>query len=144
MSGAGLHGRAFSNRPSEGELPGTVPSTRAGPLVVAPEGREPDFSRGLLTAVVQDAATAEVLMVAHMDRAAYETTLLSRRATFHSRSRDRIWVKGEISGNVMDVVEVRLDCDGDAVLLRVRPRGPACHTGARSCFESVDERGDGG
>jgi len=78
--------------------------------------------------------TAEVLMVAHMNRDAYETTLVTRRATFWSRSRERLWQKGETSGNAMRVVEVRLDCDGDAVLLLVEPAGPACHTGARSCF----------
>ena len=145
MSGADLEGHSSSDRREEGELPlGTEPSGRAGHLAAEPPGREPDFSRGLLTAVVQDAGTAEVLMVAHMDREAYEATLLSGRATFHSRSRDRTWVKGETSGNVMDVVEVRLDCDGDAVLLRVRPSGPACHTGARSCFESPDEDGGAG
>ena len=103
---------------------------------VAPAGRSPDWSRGLVTAVVQDAASSEVLMVAHMDREAYAATLSSGLASFHSRSRDRLWIKGEESGNAMAVIEVRIDCDGDAVLLRVRPRGPACHTGARSCFEA--------
>jgi phosphoribosyl-AMP cyclohydrolase len=99
-----------------------------------PEGRSPDFSRGLVTAVVQDAGTAEVLMVAHMNREAYEATLVTRRATFWSRSRERLWQKGETSGNTMRIIQVRLDCDGDAVLLLVEPAGPACHTGARSCF----------
>ena len=104
------------------------------PLVAAPEGRSPDFSRGLVTAVVQDVDTAEVLMVAHMNREAYEATLVTRRATFWSRSRERLWQKGETSGNSMRIIQVRLDCDGDAVLLLVEPAGPACHTGARSCF----------
>jgi phosphoribosyl-AMP cyclohydrolase len=107
-----------------------------GPVSVASPRRVPDFSRGLLTAVVQDATTGQVLMVAHMDEQAYQATLTSGRATFHSRSRGRLWVKGEQSGNFMDVVEVRLDCDGDAVLLRVVASGPACHTGSRSCFEA--------
>ena len=107
---------------------------RPGPL-----GRSPDFSRGLLTAVVQDAATGEVLMVAHMDAEAYQATLRSGRATFHSRARGRLWEKGETSGNTMRVLEIRLDCDGDAVLLRVAPSGPACHTGSRSCFEPPPE-----
>ena len=88
----------------------------------------------LITAVVQDVASGDVLMVAHMDRAAWEATLRNRRATFFSRSRGRLWEKGETSGNVMHVREIRLDCDGDAVLLRVDPAGPACHTGERSCF----------
>jgi phosphoribosyl-AMP cyclohydrolase len=105
-------------------------------LIAEPRDRRPDFSRGLLTAVVQDAATGRVLMVAHMDQEAYEATLASGRATFHSRSRGRLWEKGETSGNTMRVLEVRLDCDGDAVLLRVDPTGPACHTGAVSCFDT--------
>jgi phosphoribosyl-AMP cyclohydrolase len=96
---------------------------------------EPVFGGdGLITAVVQDAATGEVLMVAHMNREAWDATLRNRLATFYSRSRGRLWEKGESSGNVMHVREVRLDCDGDAVLLRVEPAGPACHTGERSCF----------
>jgi phosphoribosyl-AMP cyclohydrolase len=96
---------------------------------------EPAFdAAGLITAVVQDAETGEVLMVAHMNREAWQATRRSGRATFYSRSRQRLWEKGETSGNVMTVVETRLDCDADAVLLRVRPAGPACHTGARSCF----------
>jgi phosphoribosyl-AMP cyclohydrolase len=73
-------------------------------------------------------------MVAHMDRDAYTATLATGRATFWSRSRQRLWEKGETSGNVMHVVEARLDCDGDAVLLLVEPAGPACHTGAATCF----------
>ena len=89
---------------------------------------------GLITAVVQDATTSEVLMVAHMNREAWNTTLRSGRATFFSRSRQRLWEKGETSGNTMHVHEVRLDCDGDAVLLRVEADGPACHTGERTCF----------
>ena len=88
----------------------------------------------LVTAVVQDVASGDVLMVAHMDREAWEATLRSRRATFFSRSRGRLWEKGESSGNAMHVREIQLDCDGDAVLLRVDPAGPACHTGERSCF----------
>jgi phosphoribosyl-AMP cyclohydrolase len=110
------------------------PSEPRLPLHAEPAGRGPDLSRGLLTAVVQDATTREVLMVAHMDRDAYTATLATGRATFWSRSRQRLWEKGETSGNVMHVVEARLDCDGDAVLLLVEPAGPACHTGARSCF----------
>jgi phosphoribosyl-AMP cyclohydrolase len=106
------------------------------PLSAEPRDRAPDFGRGLLTAVVQDAATGQVLMVAHMNEEAYAATLRSGRATFYSRSRGRLWEKGETSGNTMRVMEVRLDCDGDAVLLRVDPRGPACHTGNRSCFDA--------
>lgn len=93
----------------------------------------PDFSGGLVPAVAQDAETGEVLMLAYMDEEAWTRTLESGRAWFHSRTRG-LWEKGATSGNYLDVVEVRLDCDQDSVLLRVRPRGPACHTGARSCF----------
>ena len=89
---------------------------------------------GLVTAVVQDAQSGEVLMVAHMNSEAWETTVRSHRATFYSRSRQRLWEKGETSGNVMHVREILLDCDSDAVLLKVDAAGPACHTGARSCF----------
>ena len=95
----------------------------------------PEFGPdGLVTAVVQDATSGEVLMVAHMNREAYDATMASQRATFYSRSRQRLWEKGETSGNVMHVREMRVDCDGDAVLLRVDADGPACHTGERSCF----------
>ena len=101
---------------------------------------EPRFGDdGLVTAVVQDAATLEVLMVAHMNRAAWDATRSTGRATFFSRSRQRLWEKGETSGNTMHVHEIRLDCDADAVLLRVAPDGPACHTGERSCFFTAVE-----
>jgi phosphoribosyl-AMP cyclohydrolase len=96
---------------------------------------EPHFDdRGLITAVVQDATTSQVLMVAHMNQEAWNATLQTGRATFFSRSRKRLWEKGETSGNTMHVHEILVDCDDDAVLLRVTPDGPACHTGARSCF----------
>jgi phosphoribosyl-AMP cyclohydrolase len=94
----------------------------------------PDFSKGLVAAVAQDADTGEVLMLAYMDEEAWARTLATGRAWFHSRTRG-LWEKGATSGNYLDVVEVRLDCDRDAVLLRVRARGPACHTGARTCFD---------
>ena len=89
---------------------------------------------GLMTAVAQDAATGEVLMLAFMDREALDRTLESGLAHFHSRSRGRLWMKGESSGNVLRVKSIRVDCDQDALVLKVRPAGPACHTGARSCF----------
>jgi phosphoribosyl-AMP cyclohydrolase len=97
---------------------------------------EPDFSAGLVTAVVQDVDDNAVLMVAHMNQDAYWLTLHTRRAWFWSRSRGQLWEKGETSGNFMDVDSVTLDCDGDAVLLRVHAHGPACHTGERSCFHN--------
>ena len=89
---------------------------------------------GLLSAVVVDSDSREVLMVAFMDREALAKTRASGLAHFHSRSRGRLWLKGESSGNTMKVEEIRIDCDQDAVVLLVRPAGPACHTGQRSCF----------
>lgn len=90
--------------------------------------------RGLLPAVVQDARSGEVLMVAWMNREALEATLREGRTVFWSRSRGELWRKGETSGHVQHVEEVRADCDADVVLVRVHQVGAACHTGARSCF----------
>ncbi len=89
---------------------------------------------GLVTAVVQDARSGEVLMVAHMDEEALERTCATGLAHFYSRSRGRLWLKGETSGHTLQVEEIRVDCDQDALVLRVVPAGPACHTGAVSCF----------
>ncbi len=95
----------------------------------------PSFdAAGLVTAVAQDFATGEVLMLAHMDREAIERTQATGLAHFHSRSRGRLWMKGESSGHLLRVRAIRVDCDQDALLLLVEPAGPACHTGARSCF----------
>ena len=98
--------------------------------------RDLDFSKhgGLIPVVVQDADTKTVLMVAYANEEAVRLTLETGYAHFWSRSRRRIWMKGETSGNVQEVVEVRVDCDGDALLYLVRQRGPACHTGNVSCF----------
>ena len=94
-----------------------------------------DFAKGggLVTVVAQDARTSAVLMVAHADRESLERTLATREMHYHSRSRG-LWRKGETSGNIQRVVALYHDCDGDAVLARVTPAGPACHTGATSCF----------
>ena len=89
---------------------------------------------GLAPAIAQDAETGEVLMLAWMNQQALERTLESGKAHFWSRSRGKLWLKGETSGNVMAVREVRIDCDEDAILLLVDPAGPACHTGDTSCF----------
>jgi len=91
--------------------------------------------RGLVPVVVQDVASGAVLMLAYADRRAVELTLETGQAHFWSRSRQALWRKGETSGNTLAVVEALADCDGDALLLRVRPAGPACHRGTRSCFE---------
>lgn len=89
---------------------------------------------GLVTAVVTDANTGELLMVAHMNAEALAATRASGKATFWSRSRGALWVKGETSGHVLTVREMRIDCDQDAIWIMADPAGPACHTGARSCF----------
>jgi phosphoribosyl-AMP cyclohydrolase len=89
---------------------------------------------GLITAVATHATTGEVLMLAHMNAEALAATLETREATFWSRSRGRLWKKGETSGHILRLVEARIDCDQDAVWLRVDPQGPACHTGEPSCF----------
>jgi phosphoribosyl-AMP cyclohydrolase len=91
---------------------------------------------GLVCAVAQRRGTGEVLMVAWMNDEALERTLTTRVATYFSRGRQRLWVKGETSGHIQRVHEVRLDCDGDTVLLVVDQTGPACHTGAPTCFDS--------
>jgi phosphoribosyl-AMP cyclohydrolase len=90
--------------------------------------------KGLIPAVVQDEGTGEVLMVAWMNTQALGRTLETGQAHFWSRSRGELWRKGATSGNVMRVGKVLADCDGDTLLLQVRPAGPACHTGERSCF----------
>jgi phosphoribosyl-AMP cyclohydrolase len=90
---------------------------------------------GLVAAVIQEESTGEVLMVGWMDDEALHRTLTTGRSTFFSRSRSRYWVKGETSGNRQWVREVRLDCDGDTVLVKVHQEGPACHTGTRTCFD---------
>jgi phosphoribosyl-ATP pyrophosphohydrolase/phosphoribosyl-AMP cyclohydrolase len=91
---------------------------------------------GLVPVIAQDAATWSVLTLAYANREAVEKTLASGEAHYYSRSRSELWRKGATSGNTQKVVEVRLDCDGDALLYMVEPRGPACHTGEESCFFS--------
>jgi phosphoribosyl-AMP cyclohydrolase len=90
--------------------------------------------QGLLTAIAIDSTTREILMVAFMDAEALAKTRETGLAHFHSRSRARLWLKGETSGHILRVEEIRVDCDQDALVMLVRPEGPACHTGATSCF----------
>lgn len=106
-------------------------------MTLAPEiaARLKRTSDGLVCAVAQQRGSGEVLMVAWMNDEALHQTLTTRRATYYSRSRGRLWVKGEISGNTQHVYEVRLDCDGDTVLLTVDQHGVACHTGTHTCFD---------
>lgn len=90
--------------------------------------------RGLVPAIVQDAGTGTVLMLAWMDRDAIEATDRTGEVHFHSRSRDVLWKKGETSGNTLHAIDLRTDCDGDAVLVRAHPKGPVCHTGSATCW----------
>lgn len=107
-------------------------------MALAPElaARLKRNADGLICAVAQQRGSGEVLMVAWMNDEALEATLATRRATYFSRSRNTIWVKGETSGHTQHVHEVRLDCDGDTVLLTVDQTGPACHTGTHTCFDA--------
>ena len=98
-------------------------------------------SNGLIPAIVQDAKTNEVLMLAYMNADSLRLTLEKRETYFWSRSRAELWHKGEISGNIQSVIEVRVDCDADTLLIRVNPAGPACHTGEVTCFYREIERG---
>ena len=95
-----------------------------------------DFGKGdgLVPAIVQDADTGAVLMLAYMNREALEQTLSRQRAVFYSRSKQRLWEKGETTGHTLDVVDVTTDCDNDTLLVTARPRGPACHNGTLTCF----------
>src|SRR5712672_2706863 len=111
---------------------------------------EPDYdANGLVPCIVQDATTGTVLMLAWMNAEALRLTRDTREVHFWSRARQALWKKGETSGNTLAVIEIRLDCDFDAVLVRARPAGPTCHTGATSCFfhrdgtDGSDEIDDG-
>lgn len=92
---------------------------------------------GLIAAVATSASSGEVLMLAWMNAAALDATVTTSKAHFWSRSRQVLWMKGETSGNILKVLEVRIDCDQDAIWLKCQPTGPACHTGERSCFYRV-------
>ncbi|MFM7019619.1 MAG: bifunctional phosphoribosyl-AMP cyclohydrolase/phosphoribosyl-ATP diphosphatase HisIE [Aquirufa sp.] len=95
---------------------------------------QPDFSKGLVPAIIQDAQTRKVLMLGYMNEEAYMKTLAEKRVTFFSRSKNRLWTKGETSENYLDVVDVAVDCDQDTILIQANPAGPTCHTGADTCF----------
>lgn len=97
-----------------------------------------DFSKsdGLVPVIVQDAQTLEVLMLGYMNEEAWQKTQAEKRVTFFSRSKNRLWTKGEESGNYLEVVSLHIDCDQDTVLIKARPAGPTCHTGSRSCFNT--------
>ena len=93
-----------------------------------------DKGDGLLPAIIQDAATGQILMLGFMNRESAEVTVESGRVTFYSRSKQRLWTKGETSGNTLGFVSAALDCDRDTILVQATPAGPVCHTGARTCF----------
>jgi phosphoribosyl-ATP pyrophosphohydrolase/phosphoribosyl-AMP cyclohydrolase len=96
-----------------------------------------DFSKnadGLIPAIVQDADTLSVLMLAFMNKEAFDKTLEEKKVTFYSRSRKKLWTKGETSGNFLELVSIKVDCDNDTLLIKARPKGPTCHTGSDTCF----------
>jgi phosphoribosyl-ATP pyrophosphohydrolase/phosphoribosyl-AMP cyclohydrolase len=103
-----------------------------------------DFTKlnGLVPCVVQDAATNKVLMLAFMNEEAYEKTKREKKVTFYSRSKKRLWTKGETSGNSLELVEILQDCDNDSLLIKANPKGPTCHTGADTCFNEKNESWD--
>jgi phosphoribosyl-AMP cyclohydrolase / phosphoribosyl-ATP pyrophosphohydrolase len=104
----------------------------------------PDFSKlnGLVPAVIQDYATLKVLMLGFMNQEAFGKTKETGRVTFFSRSRNRLWTKGEESGNFLEVVEILSDCDNDTLLIKVNPTGPVCHTGADTCWNEVNDKSE--
>ena len=93
-----------------------------------------DKGQGLVPAIVQNIDNGQVLMLAHMDRAALAQTISSKKVTFFSRSKNRLWTKGETSGNWLDFISGEMDCDADTLLVQARPQGPSCHTGSVTCF----------
>ncbi len=98
-----------------------------------------DFEKneGLVPVVIQDAQTLEVLMLGYMNEEAWQKTQAEQRVTFFSRSKNRLWTKGEESGNFLEVVSTHVDCDQDTILIKAQPKGPTCHTGSRSCFNTA-------
>jgi len=103
-----------------------------------------DFSKldGIVPCVIQDAKTQRVLMLGFMNDEAFQKTVTDKRVTFFSRTKQRLWTKGETSGNFLDVVEMKLDCDQDTLLIKVNPIGPVCHTGSDTCFDEMNDHWD--
>lgn len=99
-----------------------------------------DKSNGLVPAIIQDATTKNVLMLGYMNEEAYKRTLATKRVTFWSRSRNCLWTKGETSGNFLYLVDMKVDCDNDTLLVRVNPQGPTCHTGTDTCWGEDNEQ----
>lgn len=94
---------------------------------------------GLVPCIVQDASTSKVLMLGFMNEDAYQKTVRDKRVTFFSRSKQRLWTKGETSGNFLELVDILIDCDQDTLLVKANPKGPACHTGADTCFNETND-----
>lgn len=103
---------------------------------------QPDFDKmdGLVPAIIQDSYTQKVLMLGFMNKEAYEKTLTTGKVTFYSRTKQRLWTKGEISGNFLEVVSIKSDCDNDTLLIQVHPTGPVCHTGTDTCWGEKNEQ----
>lgn len=100
-----------------------------------------DKGNGLIPAIIQDAITSEVLMLGYMNQEAYNLTLSEKRVCFYSRSKQRLWTKGETSGNYLNLVDIKSDCDNDTLLIRVNPEGPVCHKGTDTCFGNSSSKG---
>ncbi len=96
-------------------------------------------SNGLIASIIQNESTGKVLMLGYMSRESIDLTLDTNLVTFYSRSRSELWVKGETSGNTLELVSISMDCDSDALLVQVKPAGPTCHTGTESCFDKPGE-----
>lgn len=103
---------------------------------------QPDFDKmdGLVPAIIQDSYTQKVLMLGFMNKEAYEKTLTTGKVTFYSRTKQRLWTKGETSGNFLEVVSIKSDCDNDTLLIQVHPTGPVCHTGTDTCWGEKNEQ----
>ncbi len=101
--------------------------------------QQPDFSKGLIPAIIQDVKTQKVLMLGYMNEEAYLKTIAEKRVTFFSRSKNRLWTKGETSENYLEVVNLLVDCDQDTILIQANPEGPTCHTGADTCFNEPNQ-----
>jgi phosphoribosyl-ATP pyrophosphohydrolase/phosphoribosyl-AMP cyclohydrolase len=102
-----------------------------------------DFTKGngLVPVIIQDSNTLQVLMLGYMNDVAFEKTKTNKKVTFFSRSKNRLWTKGEESGNFLEVLDVKIDCDNDTILIKAKPTGPTCHTGSTSCFKEETSKG---
>lgn len=102
-----------------------------------------DFNKGdgLVPVIIQNAQTMQVLMLGYMNKEAFDQTIETKKVTFYSRSKKRLWMKGESSGSILSVIDIKMDCDHDSLLIFVNPKGPTCHTGSTSCFKEVTSKG---